>query len=416
MPRGDACPVELPPYGVEMMASGARYNVPWGGRGSAKTTTIARILIAEAMTSRHTVGCFREFQNSMKDSVHQVLQRNIEALGLNPWFSVTDDAIRCPLTKSVFIFKGLHNNVLEVKGMEGLTRAWVEEAQSCSKLSLQILGPTVRAPGSRIYLSFNQMDAGDPVWQEFVVKQREDAWVRPVTYEDNPWFGETELEGERLQCLKTNPDDYDWIWGRELRRIGEAAIFRGKVDVAEFPEPPDGTRFFYGADWGFANDPSFAVRLWVDGDDLVIDHESVGYGTELEDLAVLLKGGKASDGRVYPGLPGVERWPVKADGSRPETISFVRRKGFNMTAAEKWPGSVEDGIEHLKAFRRIRVHARCRHMAREARLYGYKVDKRSGDILPVIEDRDNHGWDATRYALDGYIQKRGKTRWHALKL
>ena len=106
-------------------------------------------------------------------------------------------------------------------------------------------------------------------------------------------------------------------------------------------------------------------------------------------------------------MPGARDWPIKADGARPETISYLHRQGFTISAAEKWPGSVEDGIAHLKGFKRIVLHERCKHMDEERRLYRYKVDPKTQQVLPVVIDKHNHGWDAIRYSLDGYIQRRG---------
>ena len=120
-----------------------------------------------------------------------------------------------------------------------------------------------------------------------------------------------------------------------------------------------------------------------------------------------LRAWKVSDESTYPGIPGAREWPIKGDNSRPETISFLRRQGFNIDAADKWQGSVEDGITHLRGFEEIIIHERCKHTAAEARLYSYKVDKLTREILPVIVDKHNHCWDAIRYSLDGYIQARG---------
>ena len=105
----------------------------------------------------------------------------------------------------------------------------------------------------------------------------------------------------------------------------------------------------------------------------------------------------------YDSVPGARQWPVKADNSRPETISYVRRHNFNIDGATKWPGSVEDGISYLKGFEKIIIHERCKHTADEARLYSYKVDAKTSEILPIVVDKHNHCWDAIRYALDGYI-------------
>src|SRR6185369_15326535 len=129
---------------------------------------------------------------------------------------------------------------------------------------------------------------------------------------------------------------------------------------------------------------------------LYITHEAGGIGVEIDDTKKLLIG----ELFIGQGLPGVEDWPVKADGSRPETISYLFRQGLNISAAEKWPGSVEDGVAHMKGFRRIVIHPRCKMTAQEFRLYSYKVDKRQLDangqpsILPEIKDAWNHYIDA----------------------
>ncbi len=121
----------------------------------------------------------------------------------------------------------------------------------------------------------------------------------------------------------------------------------------------------------------------------------------------------------FPGAndigPGSRSWPIYADRSRPETISYMARQSFNISAADKWPGSLEDGVAHLKGFVRIHIHERCKHMQQEARLYSYKVDRVTGVVLPIICDSWNHGWDAVRYGLNGYIQKRGvSAQWERL--
>lgn len=109
---------------------------------------------------------------------------------------------------------------------------------------------------------------------------------------------------------------------------------------------------------------------------------------------------------MFDEIPGSRLWPIYADSARPETISYVRQRGFNIRAADKWAGSVEDGIAYLRSFERIVIHERCKHMAQEARLYRYQVDKRTEEILPKVEDADNHCWDALRYALCKYITRR----------
>jgi phage terminase large subunit len=169
--------------------------------------------------------------------------------------------------------------------------------------------------------------------------------------------------------------------------------------VESFETPHDITdfkRFYFGADFGFANDPSTLIRSFIRDECLWIDYEWFGYHVEIDDMS-----------QWYTTVPGARLWPIKGDAARPETISYLRRQGFNIDAAEKWQGSVEDGIAHLKGFKRIVVHERCPRTAQEFRLYRYKTDPRTEDVLPIIIDQHNHAIDAIRYSLDGYIQQRG---------
>jgi phage terminase large subunit len=110
----------------------------------------------------------------------------------------------------------------------------------------------------------------------------------------------------------------------------------------------------------------------------------------------------------YDQIPESKKWPIKADSARPETISHLRKNyGYNISAAKKWKGSVEDGITFLKGFEEIVIHSRCKHTLEEARLYQYKIDPKTQLVLPVIVDKHNHCWDPIRYALDGKITNKG---------
>jgi len=339
--------------------------------------------------------CVREYQNSISDSVHRLLCDQIERLNLGLWFDVTQTSIRCPYNGTEFLFKGMRQNAMEVKSTEGITRCWYEEAQKASQESLDILIPTIRAPDSELWFSYNPMEEDDPVDKIFVKNTPPDCDIEHVTFRDNPYFPEV-LRKEMEHLKATDPVAYEHVWEGGYLRIGEAVIFVKRVSVEDFPEPPYGTRFYYGADWGFANDPTALIRFWIDKEVLYIDYEAFGHGVELDETA-----------QLFDSVPEARKWPIKADCARPETISYVRRQGFNITAAEKWKGSVEDGIAHLKAYKKIVIHPRCVNMQREARLYSYKVDRVTKEILPIVVDANNHGWDAVRYGLDGVIQRRG---------
>jgi phage terminase large subunit len=394
----------------------APYKVFYGGRGAAKSWAFARALVTFTNMWGLRVLCVREFQTSIGDSVHRLLADQIALLGLSDRFQVQEKTIRNLYTGAEFIFKGLHNNDNGIKSTEGINICWVEEAQSVSARSWQVLLPTIRTVNAEIWVSFNPDDENDPTYQNFVINPPPGAIVEKVGWEDNPYFPEV-LERQRQHMLATDPEAYEHVWGGSPRKIGEAIIFGKRVSFETF-ETPQGVRFHFGADWGFANDPTALIRSFIRDDCLYIDYEAFGYGVELDDLWKLFSGKDGAtpeqlalwqpgDDAKYPGVPGARLWPIKADSARPETISYMRRHGFNIDAAEKWPGSVEDGVAHLKAFKRIIVHERCKHIGQEFRLYSYKVDKQSGDILPIIVDKHNHGLDALRYSLDGYIQRRG---------
>lgn len=384
----------------------ARFKVYYGGRGGLKSWSFAEALVRLADEARIRVLCAREYQISIGDSVHKLLSDTITRLGLPSRFRVYEKSIRAH-TGAEFIFAGLHNNTLEIKSKEGIDICWVEEGQSVTRESWGILIPTIRKAGSEIWVSFNTQDVTDATYQLFVAHPRPASIVHHINYDQNPFFAGTELEGDRQYALslieKAQDDserqqaqaDYDHVWlGMPRRQIQSGVLRRWTVEAFETPAK---ARFFHGADWGFARDPSCLVRCFIDGARLYVDQEAFGYGVELDDLPAL-----------FDQIDTARTWPIKADNARPETISKLKGVGFPITGADKWPGSIKDGIAHLNAFERIVIHPRCRHVAQEARLYSYKVDRVTGDVLPIVVDAHNHGIDALRYALDQYIQGKGR--------
>lgn len=371
----------------------ARYKVWYGGRGGAKSWNVARLLLLRAYREKVRVLCAREFQNSIADSVYRLLRDQIDLLGLTGFFSATESSIKS-YQGAEFLFKGLQRNINEIKSLEGVDVCWVEEAQRVSANNWDILIPTIRKEGSEIWLTFNPDEASDPTYQRFVVNPPPGAVVVKVDYRDNPWFPQT-LQAERLHCRATDPDAYRHIWEGETRVRSAAEVFQGKWTVSRFETPMD-ARFYFGADWGFSQDPTVLVRCWIREQTLYIDHEAWGVGVEIDETPALFR-----------KIPGADQWPIKADSARPETISAMRRAGFNITAARKWPGCVEDGIAVLRGFQQIVIHERCLHTLDEMKLYRYKTDKLTGEVLPVLASGSDHVPDALRYALDGVIKRGG---------
>ena len=374
-----------------------RYKVAYGGRGSGKSYGFADACLLKALENKIRILCARQLQTSIKDSVHKLLCDRINAHNLNAWFEITQQSIRCK-NGSEFIFKGIQNNVNEIKSMEGVDICWVEEAQSVSAESWDVLIPTIRKENSEIWVTFNPDKEEDATYQRFVISPPDDCITQLVNYSDNKYFPEV-LRREMEYCRRISQADYEHIWLGKTRVQTDAQIFKDRYIIQDFAEPKANTRFFHGADWGFAKDPTTLVRCFIQDDCLYIDREAYGVGVELDETP-----------QLFDSIETARRFPIKADCARPETISFMHRKGFNITAAKKWSGSVEDGLAVLKSFAKIIIHPRCKHTADEFRLYSYKVDKNNGDILPIIEDKNNHIIDALRYALDGYIKGRGTMR------
>ncbi len=314
-------------------------------------------------------------------------------MGFSDNFIITKTDIKC-LNGSQFLFFGLHHNANSIKSMEAISVAWIEEGQTIAEESLDILIPTIRQPDSKIIITFNPHRKTDPVYRRFLSEPRDEVELVQANYDANPDFPET-LNAEMEWDKRTNYDRYLWIWAGNPVGISAAQVFRGKYFVDETPEPDNNDRLFYGADWGFANDPTALVRCFIRQRVLYIDYEAVGVGIELDELPELFR-----------AVPGSDIWKIYADCARPETISHMKRKGYKIDGAPKWPGSVEDGIEYLKGFERIIINPRCKHTIEEMELYQYKQDKLTGEVLPVIVDKNNHAIDALRYGLATYIKQK----------
>lgn len=384
--------IEIPPF-YSFLAEPYRYKSIYGGRGAARSWSCARMLLGIAAARKKRILCAREYQSSIKDSVHQLLTGQIHELGLEQYYYITRDSIRSTIG-SEFIFKGLHANTTEIKSTENIDYCWVEEAQSTSKDSWDVLIPTIRNVDSEIWLTWNTGEVSDDTYQRFVVSPPDNCISVKATYRNNPWFPDI-LERERAYLQRVDVDAYDHIWEGNPRKVSDACIFKNKFVVEEF-EAPENTRFYYGGDWGFSEDPTALIRCYIIGNHLYVDYEAYGVGVELDEID-----------KLWSAVPGYKDWPIDCDNSRPETISYLKKNWQLKTQpADKWPGCVEDGIAFMRKFEAIHIHQRCKHVADEFQKYSYKVDK-AGNILPVIIDKDNHCIDSVRYALGRKIKGKG---------
>ena len=371
----------------------ARYKAYYGGRGSAKSWTFGRVLVTRAACEPIKILCGREIQKSIDDSVHALLVNQIESLGLTDYYDITKNSIKGIHSGSSIIYAGLRHNAKEIKSKEGIDICWIEEAEGVSEESWKILIPTIRKPGSEIWLSFNPDDPKAPTYQRFVQNPPPGSIVRKVNYYDNPWFPEV-LRQEMEYDKRVDYEKYKHIWEGEPRVYTDAQVFHGKFTVEPF-ETPETSEFMFGADWGFAKDPTVLLRCFVLGRTLYIDHEAYGVGVEIDKTP-----------KLFSEIPMSDKYASRADSARPETISYMKAHGFpRMEPVYKWSGSVMDGIEFIRSFEKIIIHPRCKHTADEFRLYSFKIHKQTGDILPDVEDKNNHCIDALRYALQPMIKR-----------
>ena len=376
-----------------LIQSPKRYKVAYGGRGSGKSYGIAQVLAHRALAERCKVLCTRAVQNTLRDSALSILKRVVDDSGLDMFFEQTVEGLRCK-NGSEFIFRGMQHPD-RIKSLDAIKYCWVEEAHAFSKLAWEYLIPTVREPESEIWITFNPDQATDPVYQMFITEERDDAEVVKVDYHDNEFFPDVllrELEYDK----RVDPEKYQHIWEGYCRTVSDAQVFRGIYRIGAFETPEDVERFYYGADWGFSQDPTVLVRMFIRNNILWIDHEAYGVGVDI-DLTP----------QLFSKVPEAEKWPITADSARPETISYLNRNGFKIRGADKGKGSVEDGIAFIRSFEGVVIHERCKHTADEFKLYSYKEDKQTGDILPVLVGEHDHCVDAIRYGLEHLMQAHG---------
>lgn len=396
--------IEIPPKLIPVFSKpNMRYRGSFGGRGSAKTRTFAKmtavIAYKRAMAGDSgVILCGREFMNSLEDSSLEEVKQAIRAESfLNDFFEIGEKYIRTKCGRVSYIFSGLRHNLDSIKSKARILLAWVDEAESVSEMAWSKLIPTVREHNSEIWLTWNPEKRDSATDKRFRQFPPDSSVIVEMNYTDNPWFPDV-LEQERLNDKKRLDDaTYRWIWEGAYLEASEAQIFNGKYEELEFKPNQDFNGPYFGLDFGFAKDPTAAVKCWVFDNNLYIEHEAGKTGLELDHTADFVK----------ERVPDIEKYILRADSARPESISYLKRNGIpRIEGVKKWSGSVEDGIEHIKSYRKIYIHPRCKETLREFRLYSYKTDRLTGDVLPTVLDEHNHYIDAIRYALNPLIQSK----------
>lgn len=399
-------PPKLIPVFVDKPGEVVRYRAAYGGRGSAKTRTFA-LMTAIRGYQRAEEGvsgvilCAREFMNSLDESSMEEIKQAIRSIDwLDAYYDIGEKYIRSKNGLVRYAFTGLRHNLDSIKSKAKIILCWIDEAEGVSDVAYRKLRPTIREEGSELWLTWNPEKPGSPTDDMFRVKPVDHLKIAEISFNDNPWFPEV-LEIERQSDRRRmDPATYAHVWEGAYLENSDSQVLNGKVRVAEFE--PDERKWdgpYHGIDYGFANDPTAAVKCWVHGDTLYVEAEAGKVGLETDHMADFLE----------QKIPGISKHPARADSARPETTSYLNRHGMpGVKSVDKWQGSVEDGIAHLRGYYEIVVHPRCVETIRETRLYSYKVDRLTGDVLPKIVDAHNHYIDALRYAITPLIKRGGQ--------
>ena len=388
-------PPKLKPL-FDIKRGGVDYRGSHGGRGSAKSFSFALMAAVFGYVDPLRILVVREYHTSIKESFHAELKAAILTV---PWlahhYDIGVDYLR-GANGTEFIFRGLHNNLGNIRSLSKIDLTIAEEAEDITDDAWLALEPTVlRQPGSEIWVIWNPCLDGSATDQRFIKNCPPDARIVEMNHDDNPYFPAPLEKLRQREQERLDPATYAHIWEGQYLENSDSQVLHGKVRVAEFTAKKEWQGPYHGADWGFAHDPTAAVRCWIHDESLYVDYEAGRVGLELDHTAKYLQ----------DGIPGIELHVIRSDSARPETISYLKRHGLpNCTAVKKWPGSVEDGITHLRSYKEIVIHPRCRQTIKETRLYSYKVDRNTGDIMPIIVDAHNHYMDALRYAVSPLIK------------
>ena len=353
----------------------------------------------------------------MKDSVHSML---VDLIRANPAYSLFYTIQRDKIygnNETQFTFSGIKNAV-NIKSFHDANIAWVEEAQTLSQKSIQILIPTIRAKKSEIWFSYNPLLYDDPM-HKFMLDPREDIKGYKygkktvlINYLDNPFCPEIMTE-EANHDKETDLDIYNHVWLGYPLQISEAVIFKGKYKVIEhidiltlngieyLHEKP--IKYLYGMDFGFSQDPFACIQFFEFQGDLYITNEIYECFLENDDIQV----------RIEKIMPDAIRSPIYADNSQPNTISQLRNnryhnngrrlQGMDVRPAIKGAGSIIEGIKFIQSYNTVFILSKCKKTIYEFGSYKYKENAKTGEIMPEPVDKNNHAIDAIRYGLNPLI-------------
>ena len=373
-----------------------RYRIFYGGRGGAKSWCFARALLAKGTKDPLRILCAREFQTSIKDSVHKLLSDQIYELGMETFYEITQTSIR-GVNGTEFIFVGIKNNTNNVKSIEGIDVCWVEEAQSVSANSWNVLIPTIRKQDSEIWVSFNPELPTDETWKRFVESPPESSVVVKVNWNDNPWFPET-LNLERLSLQQRDMAAYNNVWEGATRNTVDGAIFAKEMEMAELEGrigtvPYDSTKPVHAVfDLGWADNTACWIIQFVGFEIRVLRYFEDNQKTIQHYLALM-----QTFGYMYDTIWLPHDAAAKSLGTGKSIEEIVRGTGMKVQILGRVP--VTDSINAART-----IFPRCyfdRKNTEEGlnclRHYRYDVDEHGTFSQKPLHDIYSHGADAWRY-------------------
>jgi len=381
-----------------------RIKCAYGGRGSSKSWSIAQLLVVLAFNKPMRILCAREIQRSIEDSVLQLLADTIERMGLESFYEIQKTQI-LGKNGSRFFFSGLKSNVTKIKSIEGIDVVWCEEAESITNSSWDTLIPTIRKPGSEIWISFNPLSEFDATYQRYVVNPPADSYIVKVNWSDNPWFPDV-LEKERRHMEATNPDLYQHVWEGNPFADKSGSYYAKYINLKQIVKVPIEKGLLVHTAWDLGVSDSTAIWLFqIVGRELRFVQYYENSGEGLQHYVQWLHEWRVEHGAVFGHHIAPHDIRVRELGSGQSRLETARGLGIEFQIAPSLP--LVDGIE---ATRNLLPNAwfdedRCAQGLRLLRHYRKEWDDtRQAYKAKPVHDASSHAADAMRYcAISSHI-------------
>lgn len=372
-----------------------RHFCYYGGRSSGKSTQVAGCILLTGMQRRERGLCAREIQNSISESVHQLLRDQIEKYGLDSW-EVQKEIIRNTKTGSEIYFKGLHNNSQSIKSFEGVDWCWVEEAQSVSADSINTLIPTIRKPGSRFYWTFNPLTEHDPVWELVAGKPDANTYVKKVNSDAIEELLSPEIIAEREKMRRDNPELFAHVWLGEPLTSRTGSVFGTQIARAEQDGrigsvPYDASAGVYAVfDLGISDSTAIWWYQLIGKEIHLIDYYE-NSGEELGHYISMLHNKGYNYTTIY--LPHDAKQRELQTGKT--RVEFFEQNGFHNIEVLR-PTNFNLGDDDINliarpAFSRVWIdREKCQRGLECLRAYHYEYDEKN----KLLKSRPEHDWSS----------------------